>query len=101
MSESKEIWFGIPRGQIDWFPTIDYDKCIDCMACINFCTRGVYTEKDGKPKVVKPKKCVVGCTGCEPICPKGAISHPPKKYLQNLVKRKDFKTGCSCGGDCK
>jgi len=94
----ENIWFGIPIKKIDWFPAIDYNKCIGCMACVNKCTHGVYAEKDGKPKVVKPKNCVVGCTGCEPICPQNAISHPPKSYLEKLSKRKGIKIGCQCGG---
>ena len=95
----EDVWFGIPRKEIQWFPTIDYDKCIGCMACVNKCGHGVYAEEDGKPKVIKPKKCVVGCTGCEPVCTQKAISHPPKSYLQKLTKKKEFKTECSCG--CK
>jgi len=98
---SEKQWFGIPREQIDWFPTINYEKCIGCMTCVKKCTHGVYTEEKGKPKVVAPKNCVVGCTGCESVCPKGAISHQPKEYLQKLVKRKDFQAGCTCGGECK
>jgi NAD-dependent dihydropyrimidine dehydrogenase PreA subunit len=94
-------WFGIPREEIDWFPTINFEKCIGCLACLNKCTHGVYSEKDGKPVVVKPKNCIVGCTGCEPICPVGAISHPPKDYLQSLMKNKKFSAGCDCGGRCK
>jgi len=92
-----EKWFGIPREEIDWFPTINYEKCTGCMACVKKCSNGVYGERKGKPKVVKPKNCVVGCTGCEPVCPVGAISHPPREYLEKLAKRKDFKVGCNCG----
>jgi len=95
---TEKLWFGIPRNEIHWFPTIDYKKCIGCMACVNKCKHGVYAEKDGKPKMVKPKNCVLGCTGCEPVCPQKAISHPPKSYLRQLMKRDDFKSGCSCGG---
>ena len=32
-----------------------------------------------------------------PVCLVGAISHPPKKYLDCLAKRKEFKAGCPCG----
>ena len=96
-------WFGIPREEIDWFPTIDYKKCIGCMACFEKCKQGVYAKEKGKPKVVKPKNCVVGCTGCDQVCPQGAISHPPKKYLTDLIKEKGTVSGCGCGcgGECK
>jgi len=97
----KEMWFGIPREEIDWFPIIDYKKCVQCGSCIRKCKRGVYEENaDGSPKVVKPKNCVVGCTGCQAVCPAGAISHPPGKYLEELAKKKDSKAGCDCRGKC-
>ena len=97
----NEKWFGIPREEINWFPEIDYDKCVGCMACLKKCSNGVFVEENGKPKVVNPKNCVVSCTGCDKACPQKAISHPPKEYLEELSKRKDFKTICSCGGNCK
>jgi len=98
MKAKKETWNGIERDKIKWFPTIDYKKCASCMVCVNFCTHEVYAEKDGKPKVVNPNNCVVGCTGCDKVCPQKAISHPPKSYLDGLVK--NAKSACSCGGKC-
>ena len=95
----EKLWFGIKRENIVWFPTIDYDKCSGCLACVNKCTHGVFAEEDGKPKVINPNNCVIGCTGCEPVCPKNAISHPPKEYLTKFTMRKDFNA-CSCGGKC-
>ena len=94
----SEKWFGIDRIEVQWFPTIDYDKCIGCMACLNKCKKGVFLEEEGKPKVANPYNCVVGCTGCQKVCPNEAISHPPREYLEKLSKRKDFVVGCSCGG---
>ena len=98
MTNKIAKWEGIPRKEIDWFPTIDYKICIGCMACLKKCRQCVYAAKDGKPKVVKPKNCVVGCTGCQKVCPVGAISHPPRTYLEKLSNRKDFKIGCQCRG---
>lgn len=98
MKENK--WFGIPREEIDWCPKIDYEKCSGCLACVEKCRNGVYLEEKGNPKVVNPKNCVVGCTGCDEICPQGAISHPSKEYLEKLAKHKNFKMDCSCGGNC-
>ncbi len=89
-----EKWFGIDRDKIEWFPTIDYEKCIGCMACVRKCTHRVYEEEDGKPKVVGKLNCVVGCTNCEATCPVEAISHPPKEGLLKLAKQQ----GCGCGG---
>lgn len=97
-----EKWFGIDRNEIQWFPVIDYDKCISCLACLNKCTHGVYVEVDGKPSVMDKNNCVVGCTGCDKICPAKAISHPPKEYLERLSRRNDFNASCNCSsGNCK
>lgn len=98
MKTKKQNWNGIDRAKIQWFPTIDYKKCAGCMACVNFCTHDVYAEKDGKPKVANPNNCVVGCTGCDNVCPQKAISHPPKSYLEKLAK--NAQSACSCGGKC-
>jgi NAD-dependent dihydropyrimidine dehydrogenase PreA subunit len=94
----NDKWFGVSREEIDWFPTIDYKKCSGCMACLNKCSRGVFASDNGRPKVVQPNKCVVGCTGCDKICPQQAISHPPKEYLEKLAKGRGFELGCGCGG---
>ena len=59
----------------DWYPTIDYDKCVGCMTCLNFCPHGVFEEKDGKPAVKNKENCVDMCKGCEKICPEKAIKH--------------------------
>jgi len=58
-----------------WYHVIDYEKCIGCLACVNFCPHGVYEEKHGKPYVVHPEECVDFCKGClKGACPVGAIS---------------------------
>ncbi len=60
-----------------WYPVIDYEKCIGCMACNDMCMHGVYkpNEEIGKPKVVYGNGCVHGCHGCERKCPAGAIHY--------------------------
>ncbi len=80
-----------------WFPIIDFKKCNGCMACVKKCTRGVFAEEAGKPKVVEPFNCAVGCTGCEPVCPKKALMHQPSYYLRDVLKHGGSFT-CSCGG---
>jgi len=80
-----------------WFPLIDRAKCNQCLACVSFCSNGVYAEKNGQPEVIKPQNCVVGCRGCEKICLTGAISHPSNETLKKILKEKGI---CSCGLSC-
>jgi NAD-dependent dihydropyrimidine dehydrogenase PreA subunit len=87
---SEETWHGIPRNKIPWYPIIDYQKCINCGKCEDYCKLGVYEleEREGKNKsVVKnPNSCVVLCTGCDGICPVGAIKHQSKKETHEIIK---------------
>jgi NAD-dependent dihydropyrimidine dehydrogenase PreA subunit len=87
----EETYHGIPRSKIPWGPTIDYEKCVACGKCVEYCKLGVYEfeEKDGKKRsVVKnPTNCVVFCTGCDGICPAGAITHPSKKETCELIQK--------------
>jgi len=96
---SEETWHGIPRSKIPWRPTIDYEKCVTCGKCVDYCHKGVFEieEKNGKRETIvkNPNRCVVTCTGCDSICPAGAIHHPSKqefqKNLKALRKSADFK----------
>jgi len=85
-----EEWHGIPRDKILWCPTIDYERCICCGKCVEYCTLGTYgfEEKNGKkkPVVANPNSCVVLCSGCDSICPEGAISHPSKKQTREIIR---------------
>lgn len=76
----QESWLGIPRDEIEWFPTIDYKKCTGCLACVKKCSRGVYSadEKTKKPLVVDKLGCAVGCRGVQ------GKTHS-RVYLQLLV----------------
>jgi len=87
---SEATWHGIPRNKIPWYPTIDYQKCINCRKCADYCKLGVY-ELEGpeskKRSVVKnPNSCAVLCTGCDGICPVGAINHQSKKETHEIIK---------------
>ncbi len=58
-----------------WYPVIDYEKCIGCLACVEFCPHDVFEVSDGKPEVVNPEGCVDFCKGClKAACPVSAIS---------------------------
>jgi NAD-dependent dihydropyrimidine dehydrogenase PreA subunit len=74
---------------IQWFPTIDYEKCIGCGKCVEYCTLGAFEleQKEGckKPVVKNPNNCVVLCTGCDGICPAGAIKHQSKKTTREKI----------------
>lgn len=93
----EETYEGIPRKKIPWYPIIDYEKCITCGKCVEFCHNRAFDfeEKDGKKRTVvkNPYNCVVFCRGCEEICPVGAISHPSEEETQKIIQelKKDKK----------
>jgi formate hydrogenlyase subunit 6/NADH:ubiquinone oxidoreductase subunit I len=85
---SEEIYEGIPRNKIPWNPKIDYEKCITCGKCVDFCHVQAFktVEKDGeKITEVNPNRCIVFCRGCEDICPVSAISHPSEEETQRII----------------
>jgi NAD-dependent dihydropyrimidine dehydrogenase PreA subunit len=88
---SEETYHGVHRSKIPWYPTIDYEKCISCGKCVDYCKLGAYEfeEKQGKkrPVVKNPSSCIVLCTGCEEICPAGAITHPSKRATREIIKK--------------
>jgi NAD-dependent dihydropyrimidine dehydrogenase PreA subunit len=88
---TEETYHGVPRNKIPWGPTIDYDKCISCGKCEDYCKLGVFEfeEKEGKKvSVVKnPNNCVVFCTGCEEQCPADAITHPSKTETRKIIRK--------------
>ena len=93
----QETHHGVPRSKIRWGPTIDYEKCVSCRKCVDYCKLGVYqleeTQGKKKPVVRNPNYCVVLCTGCEEQCPAGAIKHPSKKETREIIKKlRDAKT---------
>lgn len=86
---NKEIYKGITREKIPWYPTVDFSKCIGCRKCVDYCKLGAYTFNDIKkqPIVSSPYNCVVLCEGCQDICPSGAISHPSRKNTIDLIRK--------------
>ena len=88
---SEETYEGIPREKIPWYPIINYEKCISCGKCVDFCHMSAFgfEEKDGKKKtiVINQNACVVMCRGCEDICPAGAITHPSEEKTKKIIQK--------------
>ncbi|NWG11289.1 hypothetical protein HXY33_06045 [Candidatus Bathyarchaeota archaeon] len=90
-----------------WYPTIFPEKCDGCIKfgkprCVEFCPNGVLEFQDGKVVVAYPYKCVNGCTACEPLCHKKAISFPKRASTFTFAASEDKgllrKTVCiRCG----
>ena len=93
---AEETYHGISRNKIPWSPKIDCEKCESCGKCVDFCHMEVFAfeEKEGKKRTVvkNPDSCVVLCSGCEDICPAGAITHPSEEETLKII-RKLAKTG--------
>ena len=51
---SEESYEGVPTNKIPWDPKIDYEKCITCGKCVDFCHVGSFKieEKDGEKRTV-------------------------------------------------
>ena len=78
----------IPREEIKWFPSINYEFCDSCNVCIDFCPKGVYERDDYKIiKVKNPYNCTVGCNMCEQICPKKAINFPSLDVIMQAKQK--------------
>ena len=87
-----EMWHGIPRKDIPWFPTVDADTCIGCTLCYTTCGRGVYEMRDNKAVPVNAMSCMVGCSTCGTVCPVQAISFPERDLVWKLEREhKIFK----------
>ena len=67
-----------------WFPVIDYDRCINCKQCLNFCLFSTYTLSDDDiVTVTNPANCKTNCPACAKICPESAIIFP--KYTDEPI----------------
>ncbi len=76
-ANSKSDW-------VPWFPVIDYDRCVNCRQCMNFCLFGTYGLSDeGRVQVVKPSGCKTNCPACARMCPRQAIIFP--KYADSPI----------------
>lgn len=75
----------IPREKIPWYPKVKEGLCTGCGVCAEFCHRDVFELSD-KAIVKNPFNCVLGCSGCAPKCPVGAISFPTLLDLREILK---------------
>lgn len=63
-----------------WYPVIDFDRCTNCMECVDFCLFGVYGVDGGETILVEqPDNCRKGCPACSRVCPENAIIFPQHK----------------------
>lgn len=91
---SNQLWHGIPRKEIPWYPTITAEKCIGCELCYISCGREVfeYNETTRKATVERNYNCMVGCSTCSTICPTEAITFPGRDLIWKFEKEyKIFK----------
>jgi NAD-dependent dihydropyrimidine dehydrogenase PreA subunit len=79
----------ISREKIPWFPTVDAGLCDGCGICVDFCSHGVFARDDtsGRVGVIHPFGCVVGCNGCESLCPRKALTFPDLEAVQAVIRR--------------
>lgn len=66
-----------------WYPILDYERCVDCGKCHDFCLFGVYSIEDGKVKVAQPQNCKNNCPACSRVCPTEAVIFP--KYERSPI----------------
>ena len=68
-----------PAGR-RWYPVIDYNRCTNCMECIDFCLFGVYgVDQWDRILVEEQDACKKGCPACSRVCPENAIIFPGHK----------------------
>ena len=87
-----------------WYPMIDYDKCIECGACVAMCPNGVYEKDTMRPDVIHPENCCNGGKGCQSKCPTDAITYAGDSGEKIPCECEcscgdDNQSGCGCGGD--
>ena len=81
----------------NWYPVVDEELCIECGACVEKCSHGVYDKsKAPVPHVIFEEGCVQGCKGCDATCPVGAIQHVGD-FSGKACSCGDGGSGCDCG----
>jgi len=86
---AETTFMGVPRAQIPWYPTIDYDRCVFCMDCDAFCPHHVFERREDGPilAVAHPENCVVFCRACARACALDAISFPSRQDTIARIKQ--------------
>ena len=88
VKDKQKIQLEEKGGWIPWFPVIDYDRCKNCMQCLNFCLFGVYElSQSGQVQVTNPAGCKTNCPACARLCPHKAIIFP--KYSDSPINGDD------------
>lgn len=60
-----------------WYPVVDFERCTNCLECLNFCLFGVFGLDESESLAIdQPDACRPGCPACSRICPEGAIMFP-------------------------
>jgi NAD-dependent dihydropyrimidine dehydrogenase PreA subunit len=78
----------------NWYPVVDFEKCVQCGTCVDMCRHGVYDKaRAPEPVVVFPEGCVQGCKGCGNRCPVEAI-----QYVGDVGAANGGGCGCGCAG---
>jgi len=87
----QNTYAGVPRSLIDWFPTIDLEKC-DYQhyhhECVTACPRSIYEITPTDSVIVaRPYECTVGDISCSFACPFDAISFPSRADLKVMLTK--------------
>jgi len=91
-NKPKQMWHGIDREEIPWYPTVNAEECIGCTLCYVSCGRSVYKMENNKSVAANPYSCMVGCSTCATVCPTEAITFPSRDLIWKLEREhKIFK----------
>ena len=76
---------GYPREKIEWYPTVNPEKCVKCGMCMN-CGKKVFDWTEQGARVARPYDCIVGCATCANLCAGRAISFPDIEVVLKIYR---------------